>query len=513
MMIVAPGWRRIRQAVQILTFVLFVVLLFSTRQGQSGLLPHDLFFRLDPLAGVSAMLAERRWIGRLALGGITLATALLVGRSWCGWLCPLGSLLDWTTPRRPHRDRAPLSARWRQVKHGVWMAVLVAALLGSLTLLMFDPLTLLLRATATAIAPSLTRLVGWLELVLYRFRVLQGPLSTFDHAVRGWLLTPPRPTYQGGLIAAALLAAVLALNAIRPRFWCRYLCPLGGLLGLFSKLSLVRHVLDSEACTECGLCAQICPTEAIDRNQQFRADPAECVVCLDCRESCPTDAISWGLITGPSERQSYDPSRRQALAAAATAVAGVGLLRLAPWATRQHPRLIQPPGALDNDLLSKCIRCGQCLKVCPTSGLQPSLIEAGPEGLWTPVLIPRLGYCDYSCNSCGQVCPTGAIPSLGLDEKRQSVIGLAYIDENRCTPWADGFDCIVCEEMCPVPDKAIRLEEHTVTNCSGEEVVVRRPRVIRDRCIGCGICEYKCPLIGEAAIRIYVPNTLAAGTS
>jgi Pyruvate/2-oxoacid:ferredoxin oxidoreductase delta subunit len=140
--------------------------------------------------------------------------------------------------------------------------------------------------------------------------------------------------------------------------------------------------------------------------------------------------------------------------------------------------------------------------------LQPSLFEAGWEGLWTPVLVSRLGYCAYSCNACGQVCPTGAIPSLPLDEKRKAVIGLAYIDKNRCIPWADGRGCIVCEEMCPVPEKAIVLEEKDVVNPDGEKATVRLPSVIRKRCIGCGICETKCPVNGDAAIRVYVSGEL-----
>jgi ferredoxin len=132
--------------------------------------------------------------------------------------------------------------------------------------------------------------------------------------------------------------------------------------------------------------------------------------------------------------------------------------------------------------------------------------EAGLEGLWTPVLVPRAGYCDYSCNACGQVCPVEAIPRLSLEEKRQRVIGQAHINEDRCIAWADHVDCIVCEEMCPVPDKAIVLEEAEVRTGDGERVTVQHPHVIRDRCIGCGICEYKCPVNGEAAIRVYVPS-------
>jgi ferredoxin len=99
-----------------------------------------------------------------------------------------------------------------------------------------------------------------------------------------------------------------------------------------------------------------------------------------------------------------------------------------------------------------------------------------------------------------------AIPQLSLEEKRQRVIGHAYIDQDLCIAWADHVDCIICEEMCPVPDKAIVLEEGEVRTDDGERVTVQHPHVIRDRCIGCGICEYKCPVNGEAAIRVYVPS-------
>jgi formate hydrogenlyase subunit 6/NADH:ubiquinone oxidoreductase subunit I len=116
-----------------------------------------------------------------------------------------------------------------------------------------------------------------------------------------------------------------------------------------------------------------------------------------------------------------------------------------------------------------------------------------------------LGHCDYDCTACGQVCPTDAIPVLALETKREVVIGQAYIDEKRCLPWADGRTCLVCEEMCPLPKKAIQLEDVVVESEDGQKTEVRRPHVVRKHCIGCGICENRCPLPGEAAIRVYVP--------
>ncbi len=138
---------------------------------------------------------------------------------------------------------------------------------------------------------------------------------------------------------------------------------------------------------------------------------------------------------------------------------------------------------------------------------------AGLEGFWTPLLTPRLGYCDYSCNTCGQVCPTGAIPRLTLEEKHAQVIGTAYIDRNRCIPWTDSRSCIVCQEVCPLPEKAIVLDEVEAVTGDNETVRVQRPRVIRERCLGCGLCENRCPLKSQAAIRVRVddPTVLPQG--
>ena len=162
---------------------------------------------------------------------------------------------------------------------------------------------------------------------------------------------------------------------------------------------------------------------------------------------------------------------------------------------------MRPPGAAENELLSQCVRCGVCVRTCPTAALQPAITEAGIESLYTPVLMPRLGYCDYSCHACGLACPEGAIPPLSLEEKRQQVIGIAAIDQQRCLPWSGQAPCIVCEEMCPLPEKAIWLEEHEIIQ-DGVANTYQRPHVILESCIGCGICEYKCPVVGEAAIRV-----------
>jgi len=142
------------------------------------------------------------------------------------------------------------------------------------------------------------------------------------------------------------------------------------------------------------------------------------------------------------------------------------------------------------------------MKVCLTGGLQPALLEGGFEGLWTPILVSRIGYCEYRCTLCGQVCPTGAIKKLNPEEKAKVKIGLAMIDPGRCLPYSHGIPCIVCQEVCPTPKKAIWLEEAVARTQSGKEVAVKKPHVDLELCIGCGICETKCPVLGRPAITV-----------
>lgn len=504
--------RRLRPGIQLAAFLLFLCLALGI--GRTGFMPADLFFRLDPLTSLAQAIAARRIVPGLLIGaGIALIVALLVGRAWCGWLCPLGAALDAAPTRKPRPHDPDLSVHWRQVKYFLLLLIFIAALFGNLSFLVLDPITLLYRALATAIWPAAHALLWGVEKLLYNVPFLQGAVDVLE-TTRGTLLPVGQPTYASGMLIGLLFGGVLALNAIRPRFWCRYLCPLAALLGLVSKVAWLRRVV-GDTCVDCHRCARACPTGTIDPARGFVSDPAECTMCLACVPVCSRAGQQfrghWGRGRWQAaSRQPYDPSRRQFLAATGAAMAAAGLFAVEPAARQPHPRLIRPPGAQGPAFASQCIRCGLCVKACPTSGLQPSLVEAGWSGLWTPVLAPRLGHCDYSCNACGQVCPTAAIPRLALEEKRRVVIGQAYIDRDRCIPWIDNRTCLVCEEMCPTPEKAIQLEDVTVLGAEGTAIQVRRPHVVRDRCIGCGICENRCPLAGEAAIRVYAPTDLSA---
>lgn len=499
-------WIILRKAVQALALTAFLGLFVWSRRGGWPGSVVNVPMRLDPLGMMAHLLASRTILWSSVLALVVVLLTIILGRVWCGWLCPLGTLLDLFSLGAWRGERGAPSEGWRRLKYGLLLTTIAAALFTNLTLLIFDPLTILFRTLSVSVWPSLDQLVTAAERALYGVPVLRSAVSAFDGLLRPKVLPAEPAFYRLTLLYAGAFLGVISLNLLARRFWCRYLCPLGALLGLLSKVGLVRREVNDQ-CVQCDACVAICPTGTIQTEKGYASDPSECTVCLQCLEACPYGAIDFPAQVGPAERRTYDPSRRQALIAFGGAIVGVGLFRSGLTARRDDPYLIRPPGGRGNDLLHKCIRCGECIRACPTSAIQPAVTEAGLEGLWTPVVVPRLGYCDYSCNACGQVCPVQAIPPLSLQEKRQEVIGKAYIDQHRCIPWADYEECIVCEEMCPVPDKAIELEQVELLSAEGEMVTIQRPHVIRERCIGCGICEYKCPVNGEAAIRVYVPPT------
>ena len=502
-------WILARRIVQYLALLLFVILFVCSRRGGWPANLVNFPMRLDPLLILAQLLSSRILVIGSLFALVTIALSLVFGRAWCGWLCPLGTILDifsldhW---RGKFKGRGKPAKSWRSVKYVLLLAILFAALLGNLTLLIFDPLTILFRTLTVSIWPALDQIVTVAESFLYQFPFLSRSISSLDTWLRPNILPSEPQYYRETYIFAVFFLILILLNLIAPRFWCRYLCPLGGLLGIISKVALFRREV-GEDCKGCRLCTQSCPTGTIDPEKNYTSDPSECTMCLDCLQACPRSSITFRPDFYMAEWQSYDPNRRQALATMGLTVAGLALFLGDAQARHNHPHLLRPPGSRENDLLSTCIRCAECMRACPTSALQPAITESGLEGLWTPIVIPRLGYCDYSCNVCGLVCPVQAIPSIDLETKRSQIIGHAYINRDRCIAWADQRDCIVCEEMCPIPNKAIYLEETQMTSEIGEVIIVQLPHVNRDRCIGCGICEYKCPVNGEAAIRVYLPST------
>jgi MauM/NapG family ferredoxin protein len=499
-------WARLRRVVQILFLVLFFWLfLKAVYVGQEILAwPVDLFFRFDPLILAAQLLTFSPLVAGLFWSLTLVVLTFILGRFFCGWVCPLGTTLDGF--RRllfsPRPDRG-VAARWRRGKYYLLVALLVGALFSLNLVGLFDPLSLLYRTLAIVFYPAFGYGVEKTGLTLYRLgppiTYVSEPLYQFFKAT----VLPFRPlVYLLPFFTLVLFALLVAAERLDRRFWCRAFCPLGALYGLVARFSRLRR-RPTALCPDCGDCTEICKMAAFAPGKPARHQTSECQLCLRCLEACGKEDRVTFTFSSKAPRAPLDLGRRQMITAVAAGAVAVPLIRLGSLARRPDEFLIRPPGAQsEGEFLSRCIRCGQCLKVCLTNGLQPVLWEAGLEGLYTPRLIPRMGYCSHSCNLCGQVCPTGAIPNLKLAVKQASALGTATINRTRCIPYTEGTDCLVCEEHCPVSPKAITFVEQEVFNIQGERLKVKLPVVNADRCIGCGHCEHVCPVGGAAAIRV-----------
>jgi MauM/NapG family ferredoxin protein len=319
--------------------------------------------------------------------------------------------------------------------------------------------------------------------------------------LRNHVISFERPSFVQGSFIGLLFLGILALNLVRKRFWCRYACPLGALLALISRFSVLNHKLDNEACNDCKLCLATCSGGA---RPYPRSDwrGSECVLCMNCHSVCPTQAVSFKLGRPEPDSRRTDLKRRYVILSGAAGLGALALMRLNPVREAGAADLIRPPGSVEEaEFLRRCVKCGECMKVCITNGLHPTFMQAGFEGIWSPVLVPRIGYCEFNCTLCGQVCPTDAIEELSLEVKQKRKIGLAFVDRNRCLPYAFGISCIVCEEHCPTSPKAIEFESRMIAAADGE-MELKLPLVDPEVCTGCGICEHVCPVGESAAIRV-----------
>jgi polyferredoxin len=484
--------------------------------------PPDSVLRLSPLAALSTMLGGKAFIARYAPAFAVLVLAVLFGRFFCGWVCPLGSAIDTTdnalTRARKGRERSLYDGR--RLKYYLLAFLRVGAAVGIRAAGWLDPLSIATRSLGLVVVPYVVWLSNGVALVLQDVPLGRAG-EWWARGSRLVLADSSVPTYHQHVVFFVLLTVLLGLGVWYRRYWCRNLCPLGALLGLVSLKHLLKRSV-SGACIACHKCERVCPMGCITDDGKGTMG-GECILCLRCQEACPKDAIRFARRQPREQDAPVDLTKRGFLTtmgatAAALPFLGINVPR---HRTKERLTVLRPPGALPEDeFLARCVRCGECMRVCPTRALQPAAFEAGVEGLWTPRLVPRMGYCVYTCTLCGEVCPSQALQELTLEEKQTRSLGKAKFDRSRCIPWRgharfrEGLEewkdcnCGTCEEACPVPGKAIRYNRF-VGEVGGKKIVIDRPYVVEELCVGCGFCENVCPVPGDAAIRVEGPGGTA----
>jgi polyferredoxin len=492
--------------------------------------PVEAFLLADPFVAAMTVLSTHTVYRGLAWSIGIVALTLLFGRVFCGWICPFGTLhhfFGWIFPsrylkggRRVEQNKThPIRQR---VKYYLMIGFLGAALTGSAIGGIFDPICVAVRAIGLGVIPA-GQYVATRANDAAAVTGVQSVQRTGDAAqdfLAATVWQNKQFYFHHTWFIVTLLVAILFMNRFIPRFWCRVLCPLGAFLGVIAKHALFGMEKDHAKCTDCNLCLVHCQgADSPQGGVKWRQD--ECHMCMNCESACPEDVIKFRFLPGRASTIGQpDLARRTAIATAAAGAVAIPATRIADVIDANYDhRVIRPPGSVEErEFLERCIRCAECMKVCPNNALHPAWFEAGVEGIWTPILIARVGYCEHSCVLCGDVCPTGAIQKiteaqkLGINQKPIS-IGTAFFDQGRCLPWSMGTPCIVCEEFCPTSPKAIWVENLEVPKRSStpgpdgheppmESVKVQRPHVDPSLCIGCGACEKVCPIQDKPAVYV-----------
>jgi MauM/NapG family ferredoxin protein len=494
--------RRISQA---FFFILLVYILWSTTYPLKGVLPPETFFKADPLIMFITSISQRLILSGIIFSLMMVLLAFILGRFFCGWVCPLGTIIDMAGLETKHSSLSDsVNKRLSRPKFFLLAAVFILALFGIQTAWVFDPIVIMARFISLNLIPTVTLVLDGIFSGLIKTFNLYGPFYDFYRGLKSSLLGVQVHYFSHSLIILLFFLLIIRVSQIRKRFWCRSVCPLGAIYALVSNFSLLRRKVDK--CSNCKKCKSSCRMGAIKDDLSYVK--GECILCMDCIYDCPQQVTSFKFASS-MDNKSKNTARGSANGITRRnflVLSFVSLSSLFGFAKPEErnkralsSRVIRPPAALKEDeFLDRCIRCGNCMKVCITNGLQPVLFQSGFSGIWTPQLVPEIGYCEYHCTLCGNVCPTGAIPRLSLKEKQKVRLGLAKIDRSICLPWKDKKECIVCEEHCPIPNKAIKLKRVEI-----DGKIILRPYMNLDLCTGCGICQTKCPTRPNRAIKIY----------
>lgn len=420
--------------------------------------------------------------------------SFIFGRVYCSMLCPLGILQDISRfvatrfkKKKTYQRQKPSSF----LRYSILALTLISCAGGIKSLLNFlDPFSIFVRFFSHTFKQAV---------LLINNQFISG-LEFFDVYVffPKKLLFASEATLTLTIISAAV---ILLISILSGRLYCNSICPVGTILSLISRKSLFQFEFSSKECRQCGKCETVCKAGCIDVKKK-KINVSDCVACFNCIAQCRHNALNYHLKLSPIEWQQYSPVRRDFLAKSiifSVFSACLPLMKTSYLSADFQPgnknAPVLPPGALNiSHFTHMCTGCHLCVSICRTQAIDPAFLAHSFSHIFQPALNFNKGQCDYECNACSHICPTGAIVPLSLDEKKQTRIGKAFLIEKRCIVYTKNKNCGACGESCP-----------TYSIFSVRKGKTLYPKIREDYCIGCGACEKVCPTFPKSIVVTGLP--------
>jgi ferredoxin len=439
-------------------------------------------------------------LGYTAIGFlIIIILNLLFGRVYCSTICPLGVFQDIITylAKKIRRKKRYKFAKAHNVLRYLFLVLpFIFLLFGSIFLInLLDPYSNFGRISSDLFRPVAIGINNLISLLLEKINVYSIPPVDYKYFNLATTLFP-----------IAFLGFIIWISFYHGRLFCNTVCPVGTLLGLLSRISVFKIKINSLTCTKCGKCIAVCKANCINI-KNTRVDFSRCVACYNCIKPCPEDAIKYKFDfrkKAAAGKVMTDSGKREFISK--SLIYALGLFGLAKMARAQQTgnggkKLIpvekespvSPPGSRSiRHFTNNCTACHLCVTACPTKVLQPSFLEYGFTGMMQPHMDYKTNYCNYECTICGDVCPTGAILPLTREDKKLTQIGRVHFIIKNCVVYTDKTACGSCSEHCPT--QAVTMVPYI------EDLTI--PFINPSTCVGCGACEYACPVEPYKAIYV-----------